>query len=168
MIIMRIFYVRELSIFGYRNIWSKLNNEPTFKIDIPGYQPPLFIFTEAAKGGTVLYKANNINFKPRKDLEIYDSKNFESTFIEIMNSNESNVIIGVIYRHPNMDCSQFTNDKLNVLLKKLSLQRNKKVYIDGDFNYFGLLKADSHPETSEFYENLPLTYLPHLLQSIPK
>lgn len=127
-----------------------------------------FLFSlKLPKGGTVLYIANNINFKPRKDLEIYDSKNFESTFIENMNSNESYVTIGVIYRHPNMDCSQFTNDKLNVLLKKLSLQRNKKVYIDGDFN-FGLLKADSHPETSEFYENLPLTYLPHLLQSLPK
>ena len=76
---------------------SKLNNEPTTNINIPGYHPPIFTFTESTKGGTMLYVEENINFKPRKDLEIYDPKNLESTFIEIINPNESNSIVAVIY-----------------------------------------------------------------------
>ena len=54
----------------------------------------------------MLYIANGINFKRRKDLEVYDNKNFESTFIKIINPKESNHIVGVVYRHPNMNILQ--------------------------------------------------------------
>ena len=122
---------------------SKLKNDPTVNIEISGYNPPYITKTEAEKGGTMIYVANGINFKPRKDLEIYQSKELESSFIEIINSKESNDIIGVIYRHPNMDTTQFTDNKFNDLMVKLSQERNKKVYITGDFN-FDLLKISSY------------------------
>ena len=107
---------------------SKLKDDPNVNIEIPGYNPPCITKTEAEKGGTMIYVANGINFKPRKDLEIYVSKELESTFIEIINPKESNDIIGVIYRHPHMDTTLFTDFKFNDLLAKLSLERNKKVY----------------------------------------
>ena len=64
-----------------------------------------------------------------------------------------------------MDCSQFTNDKLDSLLNKLALQKNKKVFLAGDFNY-DLLKTSSNSETSEFYEKIT-TYLFTPLITIP-
>ena len=144
---------------------SKIKNDPTVNIEISGYKPPCITKTEAEKGGTMIYVANGINFKPRKDLEIYQSKELESTFIEIINPKESNEIIGVIYRHPNMDTTQFTDNKFNDLMNKLSQERNKKVYITGDFN-FDLLKVSTHTDTSNFYNKitsnllLPLISLP--------
>ena len=55
-------------------------------------------------------------------------------------------IVGVIYRHPNMSTTEFTDHKLNDLMLKLSLERNKKIYIAGDFN-FDLLKTSTHSDT---------------------
>ena len=40
--------------------------------------------TEAEKGGTLLYISKKHIHKPRKDLEIYQSKEIESTFAEIL------------------------------------------------------------------------------------
>ena len=113
----------------------------------------------------MIYIAEGINYKPRKDLEIYQSKELESTFIEIINPKESNDIIGVIYRHPNMDTIQFIDNKFNDLLVELSRERKKKVYITGDFN-FDLLKMSTHSATSNFYNKttssllVPLITLP--------
>ena len=50
-------------------------------MNIPGYNPPLCSYTESNKGGTIIYVADNINFKPRRDQEIYQSKQLESSFI---------------------------------------------------------------------------------------
>ena len=144
---------------------SKLKSEPSVNIEIPGYKTPISTKTEAEKGGTLIYIAEGINYKPRKDLEIYQSKELESTFIEIINPKESNDIIGVIYRHPNMDTTQFIDNKFNDLLVKLSQERNKKVYIAGDFN-FDPLKMSTHTATSNFYNKatsnllVPLITLP--------
>ena len=63
---------------------SKLNRDPIVD-KLTGYQTPIITLTEAAKGGTMIYVVEGINFKPRKDLEIYQCKDLESTFIEIIN-----------------------------------------------------------------------------------
>ena len=59
------------------------NTPPIHDISIPNYtieHTP----TEATKGGTLLYISNKFDYKPRKDLQIYESKNVESTFVEII------------------------------------------------------------------------------------
>ena len=64
-----------------------------------------------------------------------------------------------------MDTTQFIDNKFNELMVKLSRERNKKVYITGDFN-FDLLKITSHTTTSNFYDKItsnlliPLILLP--------
>ena len=144
------------------NSESKFKNIPTINIEIPGYQSSCIITIEAEKGGTMIHIKNGINFKVREDLKIYQSKSLESTFVELMNEKQSNCIVGVIYRHPTMDTSQFTENKLTDLLDKISRKSNKKVYLNGDFN-FDLLKISSNTETSNFYDKvtcnlfLPLT-----------
>ena len=52
-------------------------------------------------------------------LVIYKSKELESTFIEIVKPNKKDVIIGCIYRHPNMDLSEFNNHHILPMLAKL-------------------------------------------------
>ena len=58
--------------------------EPVHDINLTNYEKT-DTPTEATKGGTLLYISENLNFKPRKDLEIYESKMIESTFVEIIN-----------------------------------------------------------------------------------
>ena len=67
----------------------------------------------------------------------------ESSFIEIINQKESNDIIGVIYRHLNMDVNNSIDEKLDILMHKLSFVR---------FN-FDLLNISSHMETLNFFFN---------------
>ena len=70
---------------------SKLKDDPKVDITLKGYHPPYCTNTEAEKGGT-----SNLNFKLRKDLEMYKCKELESSFIEIINNKESNDIVVVI------------------------------------------------------------------------
>ena len=92
---------------------SKLKNKPNIDITLPGYHTPHCTYTTAEKGGTILYISNKLNFKPRKDLEIYANKELESSFVEIINQKTSNDIISVIYRHLDMDTNKFIDEKLN-------------------------------------------------------
>ena len=78
---------------------TKLQDDPVAHILISGYRNPIHTFTEASKGGGgggggCFYVSADIDYKPRNDLKIYESKMIESLFIELINKNESNVIVG--------------------------------------------------------------------------
>ena len=75
-----------------------------------------FTPTETSVGGTLLYTANNILYKFRNDLNIYEKNELESTFIEILNPKKLNPILGVIYIHTSMDLIDFNSNYLNKLL----------------------------------------------------
>ena len=64
-------------------------------------------------------------FEIRNDLKIYKKFELESTFIEIVNPRKSNIIVGVIYKHPKMDVTDFNNNFLNNLLKKINQEQKK-------------------------------------------
>ena len=49
-------------------------------------------------------------------MNIYNSCELQSTFIEIMNPKKTNIIIGCIYRHPTMDLNEFNNIYLSKLV----------------------------------------------------
>ena len=78
-----------------------------------------FTPTETCAGGTLLYIANHLSYKCCNDLNIYKKNELESTFIEIVNPKKSNIIVGVIYRHPSMDLTDFNCSYLNKLLEYL-------------------------------------------------
>ena len=75
-----------------------------------------------------------------------------SYFIEIITSKKTNIIIGCIYRHPNMDLDEFNELYLNVLLEKLN-KENKSIFLLGDFNV-DILKYDKNSLTTEFLDSL--------------
>ena len=68
-----------------------------------------FTPTESSVGGTLIYVANHLAYKPSNDLQIYEKHDLESTFTEIINPKKSNIVIGCIYRHPNMDLNEFNS-----------------------------------------------------------
>ena len=93
---------------------------PKVDINITGYKSPVSTTTESTKGGVLIYAKNTINFKPRSDLNIYKSKELESLFIEIINEKESNDIVGVIYRHPCMNPTEFIDNHMKTVTDKIS------------------------------------------------
>ena len=102
---------------------SKLKCKPQININLCGYHSPHCKFTEAEKGGTILYISNELNYKPREDLEIYESKELESSFVEIINKKSCNDIVGVLYRHPKMDPNTFIDTKITHLTNKLAEEK---------------------------------------------
>ena len=81
-----------------------------------------FTPTESSAGGTLLYIASHFCYKPCPDLNIYKASQLESTFAEIINPKKSNIIVGSIYKHPNMDILDFKN---NFLVKFLKYPKNE-------------------------------------------
>ena len=125
-------------------------NTPKVNLNIDGYQTPVGTPTEAKKGGVLIYVKEGINYKPRPDLNIYKQKELESYFVEIINPNEKNSIVGVIYRHPCMNPQTFNDEYLKPLTTKLG-KENRTTYLTGDFN-LDLLKTSNHAPTFDFLE----------------
>ena len=61
----------------------------------------------------LLYIGNHLSYKPRNDLCIYNTEELEFIFIELINTEKSNVVISAIYRHPSMDFNEFNDIYLN-------------------------------------------------------
>ena len=127
----------------------KKDKSPINSINLKGYSHESCP-TESAAGGTLLYISNNLSYKPRNNLCIYKSTELESTFIEILSPKKTNVIVGCIYRHPDMQLNEFNDYYINNLLDKLS-KENKTVFLLGDFN-IDLLNYDQHSLTNEFLD----------------
>ena len=53
---------------------------------------------------------NYLPYRTRNDLKIYKSFELESTVIEVYNPTKTNIIIGCIYKYPNMAINEFNND----------------------------------------------------------
>ena len=66
--------------------------------------------TESSASGTLLYINKRLSYQLRNDLRLYDPGKIESTFIEIICSKSTNVIVGCIYKHPTLPINDFTND----------------------------------------------------------
>ena len=89
--------------------------------------------TELSAGGTLLYKNKRLSYQLRNDLRLYDPKKIESTFIEIICSKSTDVIVGYIYKHPTLPVNDFTNDFISHLPLKLQKESSKRAFLLGDF-----------------------------------
>ena len=94
-------------------------------ISIDNFHAPISTPSEASKGGVLLYVNKKLNFKPRPDLHIYESKTLESAFVEIINPKKANDVIGVIYRHPSMAVEHFNDLHIRPLVSTLGLEKTK-------------------------------------------
>ena len=92
-----------------------------------------FTPTEFSAGGMLRYIASHLFYKLRPDLNIYKANQLESTFVEIISPKKSNIVIGCLYKHPNMDVLDFKNNYLHQIFEIVSKER-KQVFFLGDFN----------------------------------
>ena len=79
-----------LAISGTR-ITKNVNKIPNINLCNYAFE---FTSTESSAVGTLIYVANHLAYKPRTDLQIYKKCYLESTFIQIINPKESNIIAG--------------------------------------------------------------------------
>ena len=88
----------------------------------------------------------------RGDLNIYSKSLTESTFIEIMNTKQQNMIIGCIYNHPKLGTHDFNENYILPLMDKLSREK-KDILIMGDFN-INLLNYNNDKDTTTFLDTM--------------
>ena len=149
----------DFQIIGILQTRLKKTQETTANIQLENFNTE-HVPTESANGGVLLYIRKAINYKLRPDLMIYKKRELESVFIEIIQKNSKNMVVGCIYRHPHMQHSVFNDEYLNPLSEKL-ISHNKQVILLGDFN-IDILECDSNKNVSDF---LDITYSTNLVPS---
>ena len=155
---------QELDLIGISE--TKLNNLGSTNISLKNYTY-VHCMSESSKGGTLLYVSDKHSYHERQDLQVYKAKELESIFIEIDQQKGKNIIVGCIYRHPNMSVEEFNKSHLTNLLRKLKKeQKSKDIYLMGDFN-INLINYNSCEYSQEFVdlmassELLPLISAPY-------
>ena len=92
---------------------------------------------------------------------MYEAGRLESVFLEILNDKKKNIILGCIYRHPNMDVKDFNENYFNNIISKITAER-KICYLAGDFN-IDLLQSESNTFTKDFFDTLTANlFVPHI------
>ena len=110
----------------------------------------------------LLYIASHLSYKPHPDLNVYKANQLESTFVEIINPQKSNIVIGCLYKHPNMDVLDFKNNYLRQIFEIVSTER-KQVFLLGDFN-INLLNYNDHQPTNDFLDSLASnSFIPYIM-----
>ena len=133
----------------HRNFF-KQTSAPFSFYDIPGYNL-LHVSRDGRPGGGVaIYLHQKFQHTLRTDLSLIISNDSESIFIEI-NAQPKNIIIGVIYRLPDLSINSFNKNIAN--LTEIINNDHKIAYLSGDFN-INLLNTNTHKGTSEFLSNL--------------
>ena len=80
----------------------------------------------------------------------------------IIYSKKSNITVGCVYKHPNINVLDF-NSLINQLLDKISKEQ-KQIFLLGDFD-INLLNYNEHQPTNEFLDSLaPNSIIPYILQ----
>ena len=102
--------------------------------------------------GTMLHLDKQLTYRLRKDLIIYKTKQIKSTFTEFFNNNNSNMVVGCIYKHPKVPVTEFTEYYLVTLLEKLAKEKKETILI-GDFN-INILNSNSDRDTSSFMNKI--------------
>ena len=146
------------ALIGLSEVKLKVDQPAISNTDIPGYkfiaQPSL-----SNAGGVAFYVADSVDYLVHYEMSI-TTDNFEALWIEVLNKNYSNILCGVIYRHPTGNPENF-NRYLNDILEKIS-QMKKTCIILGDFN-LDLLKFETHQNTDEFLNSLGSNFFQPLI-----
>jgi hypothetical protein len=136
------------SIIAVSETWAA-NDSDSFPI--PGYSFIHKARTTKIGGGVGLYLQDHLDlkYKIRPDLHIDDIS--DSLFIQITSTKLKNIIIGSVYKPPDVDVLKFC-ENLDRTLRILTKER-RPCYILGDFN-INLLKQNLHSPTKHFLDTI--------------
>ena len=138
----------QFCIIGISETWLR---DDSHSVDIDGYR---FIHKNRpnrTSGGVGLYISENLEFKLRPDLCFDNPDIAKSLFIEIKKPKGKNIIVGIVYRAPNLHPDDFLSKNTEVL-DKIS-RENKICYLLGDFN-LNLINFQTHNPTGEFLDDM--------------
>ena len=138
-------------LIGYSESWLKEENKDT--IGIKGYKAEHSCRKDRSGGGVSLFVKDDIECSRVENLCL-NEKNIESVFCEFDKDQfglEKNVLVGVVYRPPNTDITEF-NEIVSDLLRKLKAEK-KYVHIMGDVN-INLINMDKHAATCDFVDTM--------------
>ena len=118
------------SVIGLSETKFMTNKDILTNLDLPGYdfipQPSL-----SNAGGVGFYLKNNLTYSILSNFTTTES-DFEALWIEINVKGQSNLICGVVYRHPNSNFDNFII-YMNRTIEQIHAQE-KYTLIMGDFN----------------------------------
>ena len=147
-------------IIALSETWNPSHKANTFRPGIlNGYHPYQGTQGHTLKSGCGFYIRSDINYINRNDLSTSicnDINEFQSNWIEIINSKRKNVLIGVFYRHPRKNSDNAFITHLQEIFDKIR-NENKLILISGDFNY-NLLNYHKNPYTNEFINTMHINY----------
>ncbi len=125
-------------IIALSETWNSESNKDKFMPKmLENYNKYKGLTGTTTRSGCGLYIRTGIKYKERKDLDTqhYDDLNeYQSKFIEIINTKGTNIILCITYRHPKKASDQTFNNWLQNSLEKIS-QEHKTTILIGDFNY---------------------------------
>ena len=81
--------------------------------------------------------------------------------IETINTKKASIVVGCIYKHPNMDVLEY-NNHLNQMFEKV-LKEQKQIFLLGEFN-INLLNYNVNQLTNDFLNSLASnSIIPYIL-----
>jgi exonuclease III len=150
----------DFNLIALSETWLHQDNADSY--GLKGFKHEYLTRKDKKGGGVSIFIKDSLNYKSRTDLN-YMSNSTEMLWIELEAAsinNPTNLILGVIYRVPGTDVSEF-NNILSDTLTKIS-NENKSCLHTGDYN-INLLNAETHLPTSQFVENnFTNSFLPNI------
>ena len=148
--------IKKVDIYILCEIW--LNEHNNGMINVPNYSYIGKHRKNKKGGGVGILIHNTLTYKERSDIELLDTSDLETIFVEIKTS-KGTLIIGSMYRPPHTKEKQFLIDYAS-LLKQLEKENDKDILIGMDHN-MDLLKMSKHKHTQSFLDlNLDEDLLP--------
>ena len=132
-----------------------LSSKTKSMVNIPGFSH-ICNYRKTKKGGGVsTLLRDGITYKHRSDLDIFEEGLTESVFVEIRSKNGKQIIVGSMYKPPNVGIEQYSNN-LTTIVNKIKLVTGRyipEIIIGMDHN-MNLLNSATHLPTHNFMETL--------------
>ena len=122
-------------------------------INMKGYSIHTSNRVNSKGGSTAVLIKKEITQKQRKELEIMNEREAESTFIEMVAKNGKKFVLGSLYRAPNTKEDIFIN-YVKETIHKIKCENGHKEFILGMDQNLNLLKANQHKGTSRFLDTM--------------
>ena len=132
-----------------------LSSKTKSMVNIPGFSH-ICNYCKTRKGGGIsILLHDGITYKRRSDLDIFEEGLTESVFVEIWSKNGKQIIVGSMYKPPNMSIKQYSNN-LTTIVNKINSVTGRHIpeLIIGMDHNTNLLNSTTHLPTHNFMETL--------------
>ena len=130
-----------------------LNKKTESIIKLPGYKLISNCRKENKGSGVCIFLKEYINYKIRHDLSKMDEKNVEAIYVEITAKDGRKIVVGSLYRPPNVSTLPLQNHIINTM-NIIRKEKGQKNVILGMNHNNDLLKAHAHTTTQEFLSSI--------------